>query len=183
MQIEELKKNMSLLEHVLAKTDTDIKINVKASETAQKKILKRYRHGFISCAVLAVVFIISCFGKSVFQSFQPYQRGFLAIYLTMGALWYMFLYIALKRINVSQLKPSSLFIKTTRLKIYTFSGEALSVIGLAVFFTLFLSDLITVSPLAFWLCVITLAVGFIRSVVYFLPKYIELYNRLNTVAE
>lgn len=183
MQIEDLKKNMSLLEHVLAKTDTDIRINVAASETAQKKILKRYRQGFISCGILSVVFILSWVGKGIFQSFQPYQRGFLSVYLTMGAVWYIFLYITLKRINVSQLTPSSLFIKTTRLKIYTFSGEAISVIGLAVFFTLFLSDLITVSPLAFWLCVITLAVGFIRSAVYFLPKYIELYNRLNTVAE
>ena len=183
MQIEELKKNMSLLEHVLAKTDIDIKINVAASETAQKKILKRYRHGFISCAVLAVVFIIAWIGKGVFQSFQPYQRGFLAIYLTMAAIWYIFLYITLKRINVSQLTPSRLFVKTPRLKNYTLSWEAVSVIGLAEFITLFLSDLITISPLAFWLCVITLAVGFIRSAVYFLPKYIELYNRLNTVAE
>ena len=183
MQIEELKKNMSLLEHVLAKTDTKIKINVAASETAQKKILKRYRQGIISCTVLAVVFIIAWMGKGIFQSFQPYQRGFLAIYLTMAAVWYIFLYIKLKKINVAQLTPSRLFLKTTRLKIYTFSGEAVSVIGLAVFFTLFLSDLITVSPLAFWLCVITLAVGFIRSAVYFLPKYIELYNNLNTVAE
>ena len=183
MQIEELKRNMSLLEHVLAKTDSEVRINIKASETAQKKILKRYRQGFISCAVLAIVFIIAWMGKGVFQSFQPYQRGFLAIYLTMAAVWYIFLYIALKRINVSQLTPSRLFVKTTRLKIYTFSGEAVATIGLAVFFTLFLSDLISVSPLAFWLCMITLAVGFIRSAVYFLPKYIELYNKLNTVAE
>lgn len=183
MHIEELKKNMTLLEQILAKTNTDIKINVKASETAQKKILKRYRQAFICCAVLAVVFILAWMGEGVFQSFQSYQRGFLAIYLTMCAVWYIFLYITLKKINVSQLTPSRLFVKTTRLKIYTFSGEAVSAIGLAVFFTLFLSDLITVSPLAFWLCVITLAVGFIRSAVYFLPKYIEFYNKLNTVAE
>ena len=89
----------------------------------------------------------------------------------------------LKKINVSQLTPSRLFVKTTRLKIYTFSGEAIAAIGLAVFFTLFLSDLIKVSPLAFWLCVITLTVGFIRTAVYFLPKYIKLYNTLNTVKE
>ena len=43
MKLDELKKNMSTLDQVLAKTNSDIKINVSASETAQAKILKKFR--------------------------------------------------------------------------------------------------------------------------------------------
>ena len=47
---------MSTLEQVLAKTDSDIKINVSASQTAKTKILKKIRQGFVSCIIIAVVF-------------------------------------------------------------------------------------------------------------------------------
>ena len=40
MHLDKLKKGMSTLEQVLAKTNSDIKINVAASETAQSKILR-----------------------------------------------------------------------------------------------------------------------------------------------
>ena len=40
MQLDELKKSMSTLDQLLAKTNTDIKINVSTSETAKSKILK-----------------------------------------------------------------------------------------------------------------------------------------------
>lgn len=53
---------MSTLEQVLAKTNTDIKIDVAASETAQAKILKKFRQGFISCLILAVVFAAGAIG-------------------------------------------------------------------------------------------------------------------------
>jgi len=62
MQLDELKKSMSTLEQVLAKTNTEIKINVAVSETAQTKILKKFRQGAISCLILAVVFAASAIG-------------------------------------------------------------------------------------------------------------------------
>ena len=40
MQLDELKKSMSTLEQVLAKTSSDININVEASETAQRRYSK-----------------------------------------------------------------------------------------------------------------------------------------------
>ena len=54
MQLDELKKNMSKLDKVLDKTGSDIKINVAASETAQTKILKKFRQVMTNCAMLAV---------------------------------------------------------------------------------------------------------------------------------
>lgn len=41
MQLNELKKSMSTLEQVLAKTNSDIKIDVSTSQTAKTKILKK----------------------------------------------------------------------------------------------------------------------------------------------
>lgn len=182
MQLNELEKNMSLLDQVLAKTNTEIKINVVASKSAQNKILKKYLTGFISSAILAVVFTISWIGKGVFQSFQPYLRGFLAIYLTIAALWNLFLYLKLKNIKISQLAPSKLFAKTIQLKIYSLSGEVVAALGLAVFFSLFLSDLKAVNPFAFWMCVTGIIVALVSSI-SLLPRYIKLLNDLNTIKE
>ena len=62
MKLDELKKNMSTLGQVLAKTNSDIKINVSSSETAQAKILKKFRQIMTSCAILAVVFTAMIIG-------------------------------------------------------------------------------------------------------------------------
>ena len=49
MQLNELKKSMSTLEQVLAKTNSDIEINVSTSQTAKTKILKKIRLGGHFC--------------------------------------------------------------------------------------------------------------------------------------
>ena len=56
MQLNELKKSMSTLEQVLAKTNSDIKINISTVQTAKTKILKKIRQGFVSCIIIAIVF-------------------------------------------------------------------------------------------------------------------------------
>lgn len=183
MQLDELKKSMSLLDQLLSKTNTDIKINVAASETAQNKILKKYRKGFTSTAILAVVFTAMWIGDVNSVAFPDYLCAYLIIYLSVATLWYIFLYVRFKRVNVAQLAPRIVFAESTRIKIYTISGEAVSVICLAVFFTLFLPDLMAVNPFAFWLCVATLVCGLISTGIYFLPRYIRLFNELNTIKE
>ncbi|MDE7153396.1 MAG: hypothetical protein K2O00_02975 [Muribaculaceae bacterium] len=183
MKLDELKKNMTLLEHVLEKTDNEIKIDVKASQTAQKSILKKYRKGILSNAILAVVFTFMLIGKVNQVAFPTYLLIYMISFLTVAAVWYSFLYIKFKRLNVSLLSPRKLFAEVTKIRIYTISGEAVSVVFLAVFFTLFLPNLITVNPLAFWLVVITLAVGLISTGIFYMPKYIRLFNDLTTVKE
>lgn len=65
MQLDELKKSMSTLEQVLTKTNSDIRINVSVSETAQSKILRKFRRSFTSCLILAVVFAAMIAGESI----------------------------------------------------------------------------------------------------------------------
>ena len=74
MQLNELKKSMSTLEQVLAKTNSDIKINVSTSQTAKTKILKKIRQGFVSCIILAIVFTAMALGNIEPKSFPNYLK-------------------------------------------------------------------------------------------------------------
>ncbi len=172
-----------MVEHVLAKTNTDVKINVAASKTAQSRILRKYRQAILSSGVLAVVFMMAWLGNGMFETFHAYQRGYLAIFLTLATLWYIFLYVMMRRINVSRLTPLQLYKATTRMKIFTLCGEAFAAIGLAVFFALFTPDLYSAKPFAFWCVVILVGVGFASTVFYYLPKYLRLFNALTTVSD
>lgn len=183
MQLDELKKNMSTLEQVLAKTNSDITIDVSASENAQTKILKKYRQAFTSTAILTIVFALSWIGNVNSLAFPVHIRAFLVIYLAIASIWYIYMYFKLKKVDISRLAPAKLFSETTSIKLYTLSGEVVSGIALAVFFTLFLPNLSTISLLAFWLCVIALALSLILSISYFWPKYIKLFRDLNTIKE
>ena len=66
---------MSTLEQVLAKTNSDIKIDVSTSQTAKSKILKKFRQGFVSCIILAVVFTAMALGNVETQSFPNYLQN------------------------------------------------------------------------------------------------------------
>lgn len=183
MQLDELKKNMSTLEQILAMTNSDITIDVSASENAQTKILKKYRQMFTATAVLAIVFTLSWIGNMNPPTFPVHIRAFLVIYLGIASLWYVYMYFRIKKINVSRLTPAKLFSETTSIKIYALSGEVVSGIALAVFFTLFLSNLNTISSLAFYLCITTLVLALILSLCYFWPKYFKLFRDLNAIKE
>lgn len=181
MQLDELKKSMSTLDRVLEKTSTDISINVTASETAQAKILKKYRQSFLSTAILAIVFTLTGFGNADTSSFPTTLRVFLVVYLAVASIWYVFMYFKLKKINIAALAPARLFAATTTIRLLTLTGEIVLGIGLAVFFALFLSNLLNVNPFAFWACIATIAGAGVWGVAYMWPKYIRLFHDLNTI--
>lgn len=100
MELNELRKSMSTLEQVLAKTDADIKINVSASETAQAKILRKFRQGGIMCLILAAIFALAAIVNINPLSFPRYLKVYLTVLLMTGAAWYLFMSRRLKRINI-----------------------------------------------------------------------------------
>ena len=97
MQLDELKKICQKLDKVLDKTGSDIKINVAASETAQTKILKKFRQVMTNCAMLAVVFTAMIIGGFSPQKFTLQFKIYLVIYLLICAIWYGYLYFTLKK--------------------------------------------------------------------------------------
>ncbi len=183
MQLDELKKSMSTLDQVLAKTNTEIKINVSASETAQTKILKKFRQGFTSCLILAIVFAAMALGNLNPHSFPRYLKIYLVVYLLIGAIWYIFMYLKLKNINIATLAPRELFSKTANIRLLMISGEVFSVIGIAILFTLLLPNAWEFNRTGFWCVIGTLIVAIIYGIVHMWPQYIKLFRDLNSIKE
>lgn len=183
MKLEELKRNMSVLEHTLSETSTDIKVNIKTAETAQSRILKKYRYAFTNCLVIAVVFCCLWLGNVSPEKLPNLYKAFIAIMCAVAAVWYIFLFIRLKNIKISLLTPVSLFTETTKIKILTLSGEVVFGLALAVFFTLLLSEMLVVNRLVFWLIVGILIAGLVWSIIYVWPRYVKLFRELNAAKD
>lgn len=181
MQLDDLKKSMSTLDQVLAKTNTDIKINVSASETAKSKILKKFRQGYTSCLILAVVFTASLIGNINPESFPSYLKIYLVVYLLLGATWYIFMHRKLRAIDIAELTPAKLVSETSTVKLLALSGEVFFIIGLAVFFTLLFPNAWEHNRFGFWAMAITLVAVLIYSVLHYWPKYIKLFSDLNSI--
>lgn len=183
MQLDELKKSMTVLDRVLAKTSSDIRINVSASEAAQGKILKKYRQAAINSAILAAVFACLWIGNVNPDKLPNLYKGFIVVLSAVASGWYAFLFIRLKKIDITNLTPSALFSKTAAIKLLTLSGEIAFGLALAVFFTLLLSEMLVTNQLVFWLIIAFLAVTLTWSIIHVLPRYVKLFSELNTIRE
>ena len=183
MQLDELKKNMSTLEQTLAKTNTEIKINVAASDTAQAKLLKKFRKGFTSCLILGIVFAAMTLGELNQHSFPLYLKIYLMVYLVISAAWYIFMYLKLKSINIAALTPSKLFSKTANIKMLMLSGEVAFGIGSVVLFTLLLSNFWELNRTGFWAVIGTVVIATIYGIAHIWPQYIKLFRDLNSIKE
>lgn len=183
MQLNELKRNMSVLEQVLAKTSADIEINLSASESAQKKILRKYRQSFTNSLILAAVFSCLLMGNVSPEKLPNFYKIFIVILSLLAAGWYIFLFMRLKKINIARLSPTKLFSEMTTIKILTLSGEVFFGLVLTVFFMLLLSYMLDNNPLAFRLTVGLLIFALAGSVLYAWPRYIKLFGDLTTIKE
>lgn len=183
MQLDELKKSMSTLEQVLAKTNSDIKIDVSTSQTAKTKILRKFRQGFVSCIILAIVFAAMALGDIASQSFPNYLKIGMAVCLAVGAIWYIFIYSRLNRIDVAALPPADLFSKTAYIKLMMISGEIFFIVCLVVFFTLLFQSFWNYNQRGFWAMVATLLFAVIYGIVHVWPQYIRLFRDLSSIKE
>ncbi|MEZ3532128.1 MAG: hypothetical protein K1V90_03555 [Muribaculaceae bacterium] len=183
MQLDELKKSMSTLEQVLAKTNSDIKIDVSTSQTAKSKILNKFRQGFVSCIILAVVFTAMALGNVETQSFPNYLKIGMAVCLAVGAVWYVFIYFKLNRIDIAALTPANLFSKTANIKLMMISGEVFFIVCLVVFFTLLFQSFWSYNQIGFWAMAATLLFAIVYGIVYMWPQYMKLFRDLNSIKE
>lgn len=181
MQLTELKQNMSILDRMLAKTSADITVDVTASETAQSKLLKKFRQGIINNAVLAAVFACLWIGDVTPDKLPNLFKGFISILTAIAAVWYLILFTRLKKINIARLSPSKLLSATTTIKLLTLSGEVAFGIALAVFFTMLLTEMFATNILAFWLIIATLVIALVWGIVYTVPRYVKLFGDLNSL--
>ena len=57
----------------------------------------------------------------------------MAVCLAVGAVWYVFIYFKLNRIDIAALPPANLFSKTANIKLMMISGEVFFIVCLVVF--------------------------------------------------
>lgn len=181
MELMDLKKNMSLLEKVLAKTNEEIRIDVSKSETAQTKLAKVYMQNVRNCLLALIIPVVLLLSGSNTETFPLYLKNFLLVYLLAGAGWYMFLYFITKKVNVVLLKPIALFSTVSKLKLFTLAGEICFMVGLTIFFSLLLNNLWNFNPLSFGLMVATIIFGITFTLTFYLPKLIRIFRDLESI--
>lgn len=179
MNLDELKKSMSTLDDVLAqKSSEPIKLNTPTCDTAQKKIMRTYRQGALSTLILAVIF--PCAWQSGFgnDAFTPGIKIFLIIFLLVATLWYGYLYLKTKKINIAANTPIQTMKQVASLRFCALTGEIVLGMAIAVMFTLFLSNLWVVGQYRFWIVLSAIVVFIILLTTVYLPRTIRDFKNL-----
>ena len=178
MNLDELKKSMSTLDDLLAeKSGNSINLNPDTCNTAQKRVAKQYRKNIQMCSVLAVVFIGLWLSGTDNPAFPVTMKGFLGIYMAIAAMMYAVLYRLIKNIQVTSTAPMVVMKQVSALRLYTLTTEIILAIALAVFFTIFLSNLWSLGSYTFWLVSVALSISVIIGAIM-LPKRIKDFREL-----
>ena len=181
MELRNLKKDMNILEQVLAKSNEEITIDLSASETAQSKLAKVFQQNLRNCFLASIIPIVLLLSVLNTSSFPLYLKIFLLIYLLLGGAWYGYLWNTTRKISITTLTPVSLLSVTSKLKLYTLAGEIFFIVGLTVFFSLFLSNLLDFSPLSSGLVIGTLLLGITFTLTYYVPKLMRIFNEMESL--
>ncbi len=174
MNLDELKKSMSTLDEILAEKSCDtISFNTKTCTSAQTRIAKQYGKNILSSTVLAVVFIALWLSGNHQPSFPIAMKGFLGVFMAVTAIVYAILYYLIKRIQVTSATPMVVMKQVSSFRLYTLIAEIFFAIILAIFFTMFLSNLWSLGSYTFWLVAGALLVNLIIAAII-LPNKLEI---------
>lgn len=182
MQLDDLKKSMSTLDDILAeKSVGNIHLDTETCANAQNRVMSKYRKGALSCAILAVVYLIGWnvgLGK---DAFPLAYKLYLGIYLVIATLWYSYLYVKTKKINIAVYTPMQTLKQVSTLRLYTLTGEIVLGMAMAVFFTLFLSNLWVVGRYRFWVIIAATVVYTVLLITIFIPRTIRDFKNLSAI--
>ncbi len=182
MNLDELKKSMATLDDVLAQKSIEpIRLNSETCNTAQRKIMNQFRQGALSCIILGIVFPFAWSAGLGKNSFPLPYKLFMEIFCLIAAGWYGFLYFKTKKINIAANTPIQTMKQVAALRLYTLSGEITLGMAMAVFFTLFLSNLWVVGPDRFWIVIAATVIYIILLVTVFLPRTIRNFKNLTSI--
>lgn len=183
MQLDELKKSMTVLDQVLAKTGSEIEIDVKTSRKAKSWLLRLYLADAIICLIVGLVFL----SLITFDIYAPLLPGYIRIYVATfsitAALWYGFLYLKLRSMDVATLSPSEVISRTNRVKFLTLTGEIVFAIAIAVLFTMLFPFLLRHDVFAFRQMIVFLCIAFGWFLLSLLPKIIRSFRELNAIKD
>lgn len=179
MDREELKKRLQQLDELLANTNSNLKIDVAKSKTAQKELLSKYRVYFITgflIAIVCAIMIIFGIGPSKFT--LQLNIEFLVLSL-LYAIWNTYLFIFLKRIDITTMTPYVLFARTTKLKLMMLSGDVIYGLFIVV---VIVTQCLSKSEVWFYITV-SFVVCIYSYIRIHLPRYKKLFHDLNSIKE
>ncbi|MCH5219174.1 MAG: hypothetical protein J1F20_01295 [Muribaculaceae bacterium] len=181
MDIAEMKKNLSLIDKLLERANSPVQIDTQRVHTAKSKLEKKFFEAIKVNTLICVIFLIIWLkdGNDINISI-PY-RLIISIVTFIGSLWYLYLYQAVKRIDIYTLTPRQLFSKISGLKLKIYSGEIAIGMILVILFTLFLPQIFQASLLGFWLCIITICFAIAISLIVYIPRYKKIFNDLTAI--
>lgn len=181
MDLEELKKSMATLDDVLAQKGSDtLNFNTKTCTWAQSRIANQYWRSSFNSTILAVVFLGLWFSRADQPSFPLALKGFLGIYMAVAAIIYATLYRLIKKIRIASTTPIVVMKQVSSIRLYSLVAEIVLAIVLAIFFTLFLSNLWALGTHSFWLVAGALFVSLIIAAIM-LPKKIRDFKALTAL--
>ena len=181
MNLEELKKSMSTLDDVLAQKSGDsFDFNTTTCDNAQKKIMRMYRKGALSCVILAIVFLTAWNAGLGNDAFPLAYKLFLGIYLVVAAIWYAYLFFKTKKINIIRSTPMQTMKQVATLRLFALTGEIVLGMAMVVFFTLFLSNLWLVGRYRFWIVSGATCIFLVLLVTVFIPRTIRDFKDLTS---
>ena len=183
MQRDELKSNMSVLNRVLTHTSIDIQIDKKISESAQSKLIRKFRQAATSSFIIACVFFCMWVGNVNTVKLPIIYKAYISIMCLTSSAWYLYIYRRLRRVNVAGMTPATFICETSKIKLLTLTGEIVFGLALTVFFTLLISFFLNYNILAFRLTVGLLTIVLVFSFIYTWPRYVKLFNDLNSIKE
>ena len=181
MNLDELKKSMSTLDDILAQKNSEpIKFNTETCTSARSRISKQYRKNILNCGVVAVVYIILWLSGKDASVFPVALKGFLGVFMAVAAIVYLLLYRSIKKINLATSTPMQIMKQVASFRLYTLVAEIFFALVLAVFFTIYLSNLWALGTYIFWIVSGALLVCIIIALIM-LPKKIKVYRELTAI--
>ncbi|MDE6544081.1 MAG: hypothetical protein K2K76_08970 [Muribaculaceae bacterium] len=182
MTLDEIKNSMNTLDRGLADTPpTRFSLDTARCNTARARLIRNYRRATLSCLILGIVFTANWVGGVETQSFPASFRGFLGIYLLLGAVWYAIITSRIRSIDIATSTPGQTIKAVASFRRLVLCGEIAFGVALVVFFTLFLSHLITVDQYVVWIILGFLALSLILAITVFLPKTLRDFRNLTAL--
>lgn len=183
MDIEEMKRNMSLVDRLLERTNSPVQIDTDRIHNAKSRLEKKYSEAIKVNLIICVVFFI-LWVKAGNDPDIPIPYRLIVFFVTLlGSLWYIYLYQTVKRIDIYTLTPKLLFSKISNLKLKILSGEIAVGMILTVIFTLFLPQIYQKSLLGFWFCIATIILAVAISVCIYIPRYKRIFSDLTAIKD
>ena len=171
---------MASLDEALAqRAGSNLTFNNQASKTAQQRLGRKFRMSIWAFGLAAIIVLIA--------QLTGYSNGkisdglciYTICYLALCAVWYGFLLTRLNKIDIANATPVQTIRAAGQLKLLTFSGETVIMIGLAVMVTVFLHT-VGIHDLRFWIVTVGLVLVIVFQVIWY-ARFLRDFRSLTTL--